>query len=175
MTNNNIIGKKAILTSTRGALMGFRAGQTVVISDYVGGSQPYRVKLFPTTGLHGYADIDQLDVIVDEPQASKIIGRKAILVSMAGISAGGFHVGDEVVIVHNPVSGNEGRIKFTSLDGRRWGYGNPSNVQVIKSQPKPQASNGIVKVEFQDFEVEGTVDDVLKVMEGLSKLAGVTA
>jgi hypothetical protein len=30
-------------------------------------------------------------------------------------------------------------------------------------------------VEFQDFEVEGTVDDVLKVMEGLSKLAGVTA
>lgn len=96
--------------------------------------------------------------------ANLVVGTKAIIKSLNGASAGGFEVGEVVEIVQNDVSANTGRIKFKSLKGNLKGYNAPENLI-----PLTRAKEGVVKVEIGDFKAEGTVKDVLALLDELVK------
>lgn len=107
--------------------------------------------------------------------ANLVAGTKAIIISEAGNTAGGFELGETVLIKYNRIDGSRerGRVAFSKLDGQGTGYAHKDNLLPVHEVKKTEGVVNVVKVKLEGAEFEGTVENVLAVIKGLQELTAV--
>jgi hypothetical protein len=101
------------------------------------------------------------------------IGTKAIVKDLKGAVAGGFNVGETVIVKRNPIatSREKGRICVRHLDSDTNGYFDRESLLPVNNIEK--VADSVVKLEIEGTKFEGTVVDVLALVKGLQELATV--
>jgi hypothetical protein len=165
----NLIGKKARIVSLNGAVAGgFKVGEevTIVHNKIEGSRLKGRLAITHDGRDKGYVDRHNLEIIEEEPKS--IIGKKAMVLSVAGGSMNGFKVGDMVTIEHSPFRGGSVKVRHNVNTGLH-GYQELKHLSII-DESKPARTNGNIKVEVEGFKIEGAVSDVIQVLQQLKEM-----